>query len=564
MKNMKLKILILFTGIIAFTACNDLDLNPLSEGSSESWYSNETEIDMALNDIYRSVFWPMDAEDWTDDWTNRNSLSQISGGTINGEWGTAINLWKNSYKAISRANTILVNLEKVAEGVPQATLLQFEAEAKFVRASQYSMLISHFGDVVYFTEAVDLEEAFTMSRTDKDVVLGHIYDDYDFAIANLPESYGSSDLKRATKGTALGLKARIALYNNDWSVARSAASACMNLDYELYPDFAELFLSSTKNPNEVLFSMPRATELNVWRGAAANTISRNAGGWGNHDPSWDLWCAYLCTDGLPIDESPLFNPQEPFDNRDPRLTMTIVEFQTEHLGFMYQPHPDSIEVLNFNTGKYQFNHDTRTNKTYASFNALLWKKGVDEDWSDDKKPQVDKFIIRYADILLMYAEASIELGQIDQSVLDAINMVRARAYGVDKDDIASYPAITSTNKDELRKTVRIERRMELAYEGLRYMDIIRWRLAEKVLNTNIYGMLDPAELKEKIVDKGLWFFPETPQVDEDGVTDFDPMYNQGLFKLLAIRSFDATRQYLWPIPTKEILINDNLKQNPNY
>ena len=71
---MKLKILILFTGIIAFTACNDLDLNPLSEGSSESWYSNETEIDMALNDIYRAVFWPMDAEDWTDDWTKALGL----------------------------------------------------------------------------------------------------------------------------------------------------------------------------------------------------------------------------------------------------------------------------------------------------------------------------------------------------------------------------------------------------------------------------------------------------------------------------------------------------------
>lgn len=395
-------------------------------------------------------------------------------------------------------------------------------------------------------------------------MLTKIYEDYDFAISNLPESYGSSDLKRATKGAALGLKARIALYNNDWTVVRDATSACMGLGYELYPNFAELFLSSTKNPNEVMFSMPRSTELGSWKGAAANTISRNAGGWGNYDPSWDLWCAYLCDDGLPIDESPRFNPREPFENRDPRLAMTIVEFQTEHLGFMYQPHPDSLEVLNFKTGKYQFNHDTRTNKTYASFNALLWKKGVDEDWSDDKKPQVDKFIIRYADVLLMYAEAKIELGEIDDSVLDAMNTVRARAYGVSKDDIASYPAITSTDQAELRKTIRIERRMELAYEGLRYMDIIRWRLAEKVLNTNIYGMLDPAELKEKIVDKGLWFFPETPQVDEDGVTDFDPMYNQGLFKLLAIRNFDASKQYLWPIPTKEILINDNLQQNPGY
>lgn len=118
--------------------------------------------------------------------------------------------------------------------------------------------------------------------------------------------------------------------------------------------------------------------------------------------------------------------------------------------------------------------------------------------------------MRYADVLLMYAEAKIEMNSIDQSVLDAINEVRARAYGVKLSETNAYPAVSTTNQAELRRTVRIERRMELAYEGIRYMDIIRWRLAEKVLNTGIYGMLDPAELKNKVVDAGLWFSLEFP------------------------------------------------------
>ena len=561
---MKIKIFLLLTLVAFFTACNELDLNPLSEGSSVSWYSNETEIDMALNDLYRGGFWPQDGDDWTDDWTNRNNTTPINGGTINGEWGSLTDWWRNTYKAISRANTVLENLDRAKDEMPDAIINKFEAEARFVRAAKYSYLISHWGDVPFFKNVLDLDESFTLSRTPKSEILKAVYDDFDFAIAKLPEEYGSSELKRATKGAAMAYKARIALYMGDWSVARSAAKACMDLGvYSLYPDFRELFLASTKNPNEAIFTMPQSAELNVSYGNTQNVITRNAGGWCAYNPSWDLWCSYLCTDGLPIDESPLFDPREPFKNRDPRLSMTIVEFQTPFLGFMYQPHPDSTEILNFNTGNYQYNNDTRSNKQYASYNAIAWKKKVDEDWLD-RKAEYDRILMRYADVLLMYAEASIELDQIDQSVLDAMNMVRARGYGVSKDDIGSYPEITSTDQAELRKIVKIERRMEFAYEGLRYMDIIRWRLADKVLNTNIYGMLDPADLKEKVVDQGLWFFPETPEVDEDGVPNFDALFDAGYIKLLAVRKFDAGRQYLWPIPTKEILINENLTQNEGY
>ena len=107
----------------------------------------------------------------------------------------------------------------------------------------------------------------------------------------------------------------------------------------------------------------------------------------------------------------------------------------------------------------QKNNDARVNAQFASFNGLLWKKGIDETWLENGKDvDPDKIIIRYADVLLMYAEAKIELGQIDQSVLDAINQVRARAYGVDYTNTAAYPAVTTTDQQKLRTILRTERR----------------------------------------------------------------------------------------------------------
>ena len=116
----------------------------------------------------------------------------------------------------------------------------------------------------------------------------------------------------------------------------------------------------------------------------------------------------------------------------------------------------------------------------------------------------------------------------------------------------------------MRNIVRLERRMELALEGLRYQDLIRWRLAEKVLTINNYGLLDNADLRMKVIEPGLWFFPGIPEIDEEGIPSFDHLYDAGLVKLLSKRLWDPQRQYLWPIPSKEILINDNLSQNPYY
>ena len=554
---------------LCLCSCSKLDLYPLDTGSNDSWYKTEDQMVMSIRGLYRTVFWPLDNDYWADDHQSRSNLNIITGGTINGESSEVKNRWQNCYKAIARANTILANLDNAQErlGISEEKVRLYRAQTLVARAAQYCILTTYFGDVVYVDKEISIEEAFRMGRTDKSEILEKVYADLETAAANLPVSYTGS-VELATRGAALAIKARYALFNGEWQIAADAARRCMDLGvYELYPDFSKLFLASTAHASENILSWPRSVDLDITLdpGNVMGYCTRNRGGYASEYPSWELFCSFLCRDGKPIDESPLFNPHKPFENRDPRCAATIAEFGTEHLGVIYDPNPYSFNVMNNITGKQIKNLDCNSNSMYASFNGLVRKKGVNEDWVNNQTFKVgpDYVFIRYAEVLLIYAEAKIELGQIDASVLNAINSVRARAYGAQLSQTAAYPSVTALGQDEMRRIVRLERRMELAYEGLRYMDLLRWKLAEKALNQPNYGLLDNAGLK-KLCDDGNWFFAYVPEIDEDGIADFSRLYEDGLCKIISKRNFDASKNYLWPIPSQEVLTNPFLGQNDNY
>ncbi|MGN1231982.1 MAG: RagB/SusD family nutrient uptake outer membrane protein [Candidatus Cryptobacteroides sp.] len=550
---------------LSVSSCYDLDRNPLSEGSSENWFTSEDEFEASLKNMYQSGMWTADDESWTDDFVKRQVLSSFANATVNGQTQEVVDYWDNKYKGIGRANVVLMNLQRgLDSGIPQRLVERFGAEAYFLRAAFYSMLIEKFGDVVYVDNMVSIEEALTMERTPKSELIPLVYADFDKAIAGLPEktSYQAS---RATKGTAMAMKARFALRMGDWETAAEAAKACIDLNvYELEPSFEKLFLQTTKVSKEYILGIPRSIELGYYY-PAWELLSRLASGNAWWCPSWDLLASYTCTDGKPIDESPLYDKNDPFKNRDPRCSMTIVPFGSMHCGYEYNPHPAVKEVKD-KMGKVVSNKDSRGVFQYASFNGLLWKKGVDESWLENgRKSEPTQIIIRYADVLLMYAEAKIEMNDIDASVLEAINRVRARAYSTTFDNTSAYPAVTTLDRLELRKIVRTERRMEFANEGLRYSDIIRWRIAGKVMSKKNYGMLYPAQsVIDKLIGNGLpWFWPMTPEIDEEGIPDFSAMEKKGYIQALSTKKWHD-RQYLWPIPSKEILINNKLTQNVGY
>ncbi len=557
----KIFFLLFITGLIS---CSKLDLNPLSEPSTATFYSNQTELELAVNDLYRLDFWGNDNEQFSDNYWHRGQLgNSVTFGTMNAEDPTAQALWTNCYKAIARVNTFLANKDRAAANTPAAIITQLEAEMRLIRAYQYSRLITHFGDVPFLITPVKLEESYGITRTSKDQILEFIFTELDFAAANLPQSYGGSALKRLTKGAALAVKARIALYMEKWSEAKDAAYAVMQLtgpgSYILFNNYSQLFLKSGETSNELIISIPRDEAQKVFTSGTnvQDQIPRNAGGYGAQIPTREMVDAYECIDGKPIDESPLYNPLDPFKNRDPRLTTSVVEFNTQWLGYSYQPHPDTLTVFSSKENKRVSNRDSRSVAAFASFTGFLWKKGIDQSWADKKSEDNDEIIIRFAEMLLTYAEAKVELNEIDASVLDAINKVRARAYNVPVTETTLYPTVTTTDPVELRRIVRRERRVEFPREGLRYMDLIRWKLAEKALTRPVIGLPDPL-----VQNRSKWPFPGVTPIDEDGIADYSGFGND--VKIVAQRNFDKTRQYLWPIPAIELRVNPKLTQNPNY
>ncbi len=558
------KLFIVACGLSLMTSCMDLDLNPLSMATNENWYADETQVEMSVNDLYRQNLWRRLPMFWNDDLTRRAELNDLISGGLHGELYEVTETWRNYYQIIGRDNAIIDKLKAMPDDFMDPVKRdQYLAECLFLRASAYSRLITLFGDVPYTEATIDIDQGLQMGRTPKAEVLQKIYADFDYAIENLPVETGS--VQRATKGAAYGMKARIALYNEDWETAIASTKACMDLGvYDLYPSYRDLFLSSTHNTEESVFSLPNSIEFGS-RWGWQDMLPRNNGGWAANSPTWDLLAAYLCTDGLPIDESPLFDSHNPFLNRDPRCAATLIPFGENWLGYEYDPHPvTGKEVMNYTTGEEVTNQDCKTNKDMASFTGLMQRKYLDESSTQNGYyGEQDIIILRYADVLLMYAEAKIEANQIDQSVLDAINKVRARAYGVDPSAINSYPPVTTTDQAKLRTILRTERRMEFAIEDTRYFDLIRWRLAEVVFNRKFYGLYNyESENVKNFVDNGAWLWGETPQIDENGIADFAPLEKYGINPLKECTW--PERQYLWPIPSNEIMINENMTQNDGY
>ncbi|MFD2905025.1 RagB/SusD family nutrient uptake outer membrane protein [Sphingobacterium anhuiense] len=558
------KYLYIATLSLTLTSCHKLDLNPLSEATNENFYRNQTELELAVNDLYRSDFWGKDNELYSDnEWHRAQLTNAVIGGTMNSEDSGVRTYWLVSYKAIARVNSFMKNKDKAVDNTAASVISRLTAEMQVIRAYQYAKLITHFGDVPFIEGVLTLEESYGKDRTDKTKIMEFVFKELDEAAAILPESYGSGSVQRLTKGAALAIKARLALYMEQWTVAKEASAQVIALAdkgiYQLNTNFGAVFTKQGSLTKEMIFCIPRSEVDKVSNGAAyvQDYISRNAGGFGAWLPTRDLVDAFETTEGKPIDESATYNPQNPFANRDPRLAATVVPFNTQWLGYNYSPHPDSLTVHSSKFGRQVSNKDSRAVAAFASYTGFLWKKGIDQSWADRLVEDSDVIVFRYPEILLTYAEAKVQLGEADESVLKAINTIRARAYQKSVENITDYPAIKTLNVVELTKIIRRERRVEFAKEGLRYMDLIRWRLAEFALTKPVIGLPDPAKQ-----DRSKWPFPGVTPIDDMGIADYSGFGSH--VKNLIERKFDKSKQYLWPIPAVEIRINPNIKQNPNY
>lgn len=607
------KYLLFSIATLGISACADLDLNPLSEGSSENWYHDESEIEMSLNDLWRPDFFPIDGLDWDDDLLNRNGSNEVTLGTVTSQWSTASSRWSSLYKAIARATKVIEALDQgMAEGVSEEKVNQYRGEAYFMIGFAYGELATYYGDCV-LNKGMTLDEAYVATRTSKREVLDYAYECLDKAAGYLPVAY--KEQQRPTRGAALGFKARFALFHGDWQIAAESAEECMALDvYRLHDDYADLFTANSSP--ELMFYFKG--DLNLKKGfglfgGVKNYVIRKLGGYANQSPSLELFCSYTCVDGLPIDRSPLYNPKDPFANRDPRLAMTIQPFKTKYatdyvdyeqakrdgtfaekypdfitLGYEYNPSPYANRVYEVSSGQMVLNNDAKASNQHSAYNGLMLRKFVKDNWKDyDTYGGVSDNCypyLRYAEVLMTYVEAKNEMGQCTQEDLDkSINRVRERAY---RGSGLSYPRVEVSSQTALRTVIRMERRSEFAFEGQRYRDLLRWRIAEKSHNKSMYYLprawsgsadwnglagtesnfeLSPDfQILLKNWDEGNYPVGGIPPIDENGLPDLSQMEKAGYITTFYKMSFDPAKNYLWPIPANDILINKGLTQNVGY
>ncbi|MGI6574183.1 MAG: RagB/SusD family nutrient uptake outer membrane protein [Fermentimonas sp.] len=488
------KNLLILTLIILFISCSEdfLERHPKHLPVSETFWKTEEDAKMALLGVYSHLYLDpfgsrLRLEVLTDNARSylqlETEMVQIRQGILHSTSGGIQYAWyRNMYRGIASCNFFLDNIDKVDDFNLKN---QFIAEVKFLRAWFYFQLQQTYGGVIIYRTVPTIEESKIKQSTSQEVI-DFILEDLNAAIPDLPNVKYSG---RIVKNSAHAFKAKVLLFTERWAEAASEANIVIQSKLcSLYPDYRDLFLSKAQstNPDEILFSTVYALPERWHRGGNDHLL------YGTTKPRKELLNSYLCLDGLPTTQSPLFNPDDPYSNRDPRCLQTL--------------NPTGIRIIN------------GVEHTYGSETGIHWNKFVEDNVSYfDRNVEVDDYDIihlRYADVLLMYAEAQNEINGPDQSVHNAINEVRHRS------GMPSVPLDLSV--DEMRDIIRLERRIELAGEGHRWFDIKRWKIANEVLSL----------------------------VDEPGG-------GIGTLKMLP-------HQYIWPFPQSEIDLNPNLVQNPGY
>ena len=583
------KITLILCFALSFSSCEQkyLDLQSLTEPTTGSFFSNEAELNLALTSVYNSLIfkggYQLPIQTIMDNGATDIGL-QRGVGTGGYEEMGAGNHSPNSagfrvsysehYTGIARANSLLTYMERAREAVSEANFKDIQSQAIVLRAYHYMYLTEIFGDVPYIETVFDNPADALLPRTPKAEIAQKLLADLKTAAETLPQKRAATDRGRITKAIALGLRARIALYNKNY--AEAAASAKEVMDNEaangllLHPKYEELFNAKGQNSSEIMLLMPfKQGFVPYTNGADFSQFptaqgSRNRGAFTTVTPTQSMIDSYEATDGKPIDQSAIYDPSKPFANRDPRLAASIVTPQSVWAGLVFESHKDSLRYRSPTGKDLGANTDCRTVSWPGAFCGYMWKKYTDEESQIalSRNSYLNFTLMRYAEILLIYAEAKIEAGQIDATALNAINRIRARAYGVAVGDVTKYPAITTTNQAELRTIIKRERKVELADEGFRLFDIRRWKIAEKVMPVPLYGRI----LNTKTATK-------RPSIDADGFVSYKGVESQYDLNTdsrfpNAFRSFNPARDYLCPIPQQEIDTyagnGATLKQNPGY
>ncbi len=445
------------------SSCDEsyLDKNPLNAISGATFWKTQADVDMALVGVYRRLqsvvfgYRRSQLDGYSDnsyDRHNQIGFQNPSIGIINAS-NVPGALYNEPYAGIASANYFLENVGSVT-AVPQAAKDVYIAEARFLRALFYFELVQYFGDVILYKTAPKTAEEAKIAKSPKADVLAFVIEDLDNAISKLPATAYAG---HAVKASAQMLKARVRLYQQNWADAAALTNAIIATNtFSIYQGgYTNLFLQPTQQNNpEIIFSTKYLAPNNPQGGEG---MLVEIGWYGGNQPYKNLVDDYETITGKPItDPTSGYDPANPYAKRDPRLKMTVLVPGDPYIN------PDGSTFVTTDpilTGFAQ--------RKYMDLSKLPFDRS--------KIPVTDMNIVhmRYAEVLLAYAEAKNEVSGPDASIYDALDKIRTRT-GV------ALPKVDQTvynSKETLREFIRHERRIELAMEGHRYFDLKRWNIA---------------------------------------------------------------------------------------
>ena len=525
-------------------SCKKLDLAPINRYTELTFWQSADNVNNALNNCYSGIYnssLVFYNEGLSDNAVakagNANGVTLIASGNFTPTLDRFRNDWGYYFGGIKSCNIFLENVDKNTT-LSEDVKTRMKAEVRFIRAWHHFNLMKWYGDVPLLDHDVTPDEAKTIARSPKADVEKFISDELDAVAAILPSNtqYAAADNGRITKGAALALKARMLLYDGD--KMQDVVSICEQLmsgdngTYALASDYTSLFSDMTvnKNSSENIFDLEYVPTLRAWGDYfdfAPISVGARTGGL---SPTQELVNSYVMLNGKPIsDATSGYNENNPYTGRDPRLTATVVYDQ-----YVWTNPDGSTQIIYIKPGSTPAGASSAneySNSGQGSATGYYWRKYFDPKYTAPGiSSGLNIHLIRYAEVLLMYAEAKNALGQMTEDVWNkTIRALRSRA-GFTEAGALDYPSSTV----DMTELIRNERRCEMAMEGIRIDDIRRWKIAETVLNTWVHG----AKYGDPTVDNG--------------------------YIRAQLRVFDATKNYLWPVPPTEISLNSNLTQNPNY
>lgn len=494
---MRITIIVTFLcAALAFSSCSKDILNsqPQSSYSDVTVFQDSTLTRLFVSKLYSGIPSEYDSYtamrmDITDEGVNNRTfeiaytINQLQFNADNSPYNS---LWASTtggsmYGLIRNCNILLENVANVPASA--ALKNRWRGETYFLRAYFYHTLHNFFGPFVILNKTLSpsSNDVFTPRATEAECIR-FMLNDLDSAASLLPVKYSGADIGRATRGAAYALKCRINLYAGNWQAASDAAQEVMKpaYGYALFPDYAGIFQPQNDNNAEVIFdkqyiadlSSNQATQID-WANAPPNMTGRATG---INDPTENLVGQYEMSDGTPFDWSNPAEAARPWFNRDPRLDASITHDSTTYPNV--KSYVSGVPLVDMKVGS-AYNPSSRPSPT--GYYLKKFSNPAFDFTSATTASGQNYVILRYAEVLLNYAEAQIKLGNMEEA-RKFVNMVRVR-----NPSKPQMPEISAANFS-WDKYVH-ERVIELAFEGTRLWDITRWKIGPQTRGADIYGVV---------------------------------------------------------------------------